>query len=138
MWRSDGNCIPAATRRGLPPGIEAMQTSRDSLAHRLIDLARGRAAADVLVLLGAPQGLPGRSILIHDVDVGVGRQFLGQEVHDLTCPGQAIGHHKMSHQQATQRQPVLVDDQIPYLSMHGANHLPRSLGCPWCCELAGI
>lgn len=56
-------------------------------AHGVVDLA----GPDQPIEDGMAEGFGGRMALIHDVDRGVARNFIGEELHDLVRAGEATG-----------------------------------------------
>ena len=57
-------------------------------------------------------------VLGHYVRISIRRDIFGEEPYDLLCSGLPFGKHQVSYKQAPLCYPVLVNKQIPDLTVH--------------------
>jgi len=82
--------------------------------NRLPILFLGDSSADFLKLVGPVLG----PILFHNVDIGVDRDFFGDETEDLFRRSDSPGHDEVPDEKAPLRNPVGIASEVPYLAMH--------------------
>ena len=75
----------------------------------------GREAA---VEFGVVVSAVGRAVLIHQVEVGVGRNLIGQETQDLVTAGQIVGQDQVADEQPPRSDAACVHLQVAHLSVH--------------------
>src|SRR5262249_28232714 len=68
---------------------------------------------------------PGRVVLVHDVDVGIGRHLVREEAKDRARVIESVRHHEMPHEHATDRQPMAVERERTHLPVHLPDRAPR-------------
>src|SRR5439155_22533030 len=85
-------------------------------------LARVRTATElwILVAVDSARGV----VLVHHVDVGVGRHLGGEEAEDLPGVVERTGHHEVPHQEPADGEPATVEPERAHLAVHLADHPP--------------
>ena len=64
------------------------------------------------------------AILRHQIEIGAGRNLLGQELQRRLRAGDVVGQHEMAHEKAALGEPLGVDDEVACLPMHLGQRRP--------------
>lgn len=110
-----------------PAGVESPETGGPGEFKCAAEFVVGNATVD----FGEARfsfGFVRRITLIHDVDVGVARQIVSDPLHDFARVIEKTRHDKMAHEDAAQRQTVLVHFKLTDLRVHGCDDFARRSG----------
>ena len=106
------NAPPASPVMVDPPKAVAMRERK-----RFVEFRRRDRPVQSGIVVGAIAG----TVLVHQVEIGVARNLLGEETASPLLPGDPVGQHEMPHQQAPSRKAVLIDLEIADLAVHLAD-----------------
>jgi hypothetical protein len=105
----------------LKPPIETVVLSPLNCFHIFL---MGDTTIDLRIFMG----LIFRSILIHDVDIGMNRDLLSDELENGFRRSHFIRHHQMSDQESSLSNPLRIGSQISDLAVHLFENLLDHLG----------
>ena len=114
--------------------VEAPEAGVAGGGHDGAVVVVGGRAVNLLVFLGGD--FAGRAVLGHDVDVGVGGEFLGEEAHDVGALVGVAGHDEVADEEAAFGEPFFVHLEGADLAVHLAHDLAGGGGVVFGFEVA--